>query len=114
MGRKPLVRPGHRLPDQEVGCELAVFAVPRSSRTEVAGMHGDALRIRVAAPPVEGVANEAIRRFVADSLGISISDVSVVSGATGRRKRLSVSGVDRMSAMSRLLPDPDLIVTRTS
>ena len=71
-------------------------------------MHGDALRIRVAAPPVEGAANDAIRRLVADRLGVPISDVSVVSGATGRRKRLSVSGMDHLSAMSRLLPDPDL------
>ena len=68
-------------------------------------MHGDALRVRLAAPPVEGAANDALRRFVADQLGIQISDVVVVSGATGRRKRLSVSGMDHVSAMSRLLPD---------
>ncbi|NDF38331.1 MAG: DUF167 domain-containing protein, partial [Proteobacteria bacterium] len=48
-----------------------------------------------------------LRRFVADQLGIPISDVVVVSGATGRRKRLSVSGMDHVSAMSRLLPETD-------
>jgi len=98
---------GHRPPDKSLGCELAFFAVPRSSRTEVAGMHGDALRVRLAAPPVEGAANDALRRFVADQLGIPISDVVVVSGSTGRRKRLSVSGMDHVSAMSRLLPETD-------
>jgi uncharacterized protein YggU (UPF0235/DUF167 family) len=70
-------------------------------------MHGDALRVRLAASPVEGAANDALRRFVADQLGIPLSDVVVVSGYTGRLKRLSVSGMDHVSAMSRLLPDPD-------
>ncbi len=70
-------------------------------------MHGDALRVRLAAPPVEGAANDALRRFVADQLGIPIRDVVVISGATGRRKRLSVSGMDHVSAMSRLLPETD-------
>ena len=68
-------------------------------------MHGDALRVRLAAPPVGGAANDALRRFVADQLGIPINDVVVNSGATGRRKRLSVSGMDHVSAMSRLLPE---------
>lgn len=75
-------------------------------------MYGDALRVRVATPPVEGAANEAFRRFVADRLGIPISDVAVISGGTGRRKRISVSGVDHVSAMSRLLPGSDLCETR--
>ena len=70
-------------------------------------MHGDALRVRLAAPPAEGAANDALRRFVADRLGIPISDVVVVSGASGRRTRLSVSGVDLVAAMRHLLPDTD-------
>jgi uncharacterized protein (TIGR00251 family) len=71
---------------------LAVHVQPRATRTEVAGLHGDALKIRLKAPPVDGAANEELVRFVAQRLNVSRADVEIVSGETGRAKRLRVSG----------------------
>lgn len=92
--------------DEKAGIlELKVLAVPRASRTEVKGEHDGYLRVRVAAPPVEGAANEELVRFFAKSFGIPKSDVGIVSGAASRRKTLRFAGVSRETAadiMSRL------------
>ena len=53
-------------------------------------MHGDALKIRVASPPIEGKANEELRRFLADAFGVPVRNVAVVRGETGRRKTLRI------------------------
>lgn len=71
---------------------LTVRIVPRASKTEVAGMHGDALKIRVKAPPVDGKANLALREFIADTLDVPLGAVAIVSGETGRQKILRVTG----------------------
>jgi uncharacterized protein (TIGR00251 family) len=73
------------------GWLLAVHAQPGARRSALAGLHGDALKVRVAAPPVEGRANEALVEFLADALGVPRQCVSVVKGATGRRKTLLVA-----------------------
>jgi uncharacterized protein (TIGR00251 family) len=75
---------------------------PRASRTELAGRHGDALKIRLAAPPVDGAANEALVRFLADRLDVSRSAVRLEAGATGRTKVLAVAGIGVAAAMRRL------------
>ena len=82
---------------------LIVWVQPRASRTEVAGMHGDAVKIRLAAPPVDGAANEELIRFLADMLGVPRSAVSVVSGQASRRKTIQVDGIDRPTLEKRLL-----------
>jgi uncharacterized protein len=76
---------------------------PRASRTEVAGKHGDALRIRLAAPPVDGAANEALVRFLAERLGVPRSAVRIEAGAGGRSKVVTVEGIDAATATGRLL-----------
>ena len=53
-------------------------------------MHGDALKIRVASPPVEGKANEALRRFLAEAFGVALRNVALVHGETSRRKTLRI------------------------
>ena len=77
------------------GWLLAVHAQPGAKRSALAGivpgLHGDALKVRVAAPPIEGRANEALIDFLADALGVPRQCVSVVKGATGRRKTLLVA-----------------------
>ena len=75
------------------GTILAAFVQPRAARTALAGMHGTALKIKVAAPPVNGKANEVLRRFVADSLGLPRSRVELIAGAGSRHKRLRISGM---------------------
>ena len=75
------------------GCIFRVRVLPRSRRDEVAGSHGDALKVRLTAPPVRGKANRALREFLADQLGVSTSDVEILTGHTSRQKRVRVMGV---------------------
>ena len=71
---------------------------PRARRTELAGRHGDALKVRLAAPPVDGAANEELVRFIAESLGVPRRAVRVTAGHTARRKTLEVDGVSQDAA----------------
>ena len=75
--------------------ELFVHAQPGAKRTEVAGLHGDALKVRIAAPALEDRANEALVAFFAEALGTSKRDVVLVSGERSREKRLRVSRATR-------------------
>ena len=73
------------------GCiTLTLHIQPGAKKTEVAGLYGDALKIRLAAPPVDGKANAALLGFVAERLGLSKSAVTLKSGHTSRRKVLEV------------------------
>jgi uncharacterized protein len=86
----------------EGGVRLQLHIQPRASRTEIAGVHGDALKIRLAAPPVDGAANEALVKFLAKRLGVSGSAVMVVAGASGRRKVVHVAAVAEGQVRDRL------------
>lgn len=83
-----------------------MHVVPRARRTEVTGRHGDAIRIRVAAPPVDGAANAELIRFVAERVGVARRAVTIASGAAGRRKTVTVDGVTA-AALARALLDPN-------
>lgn len=72
---------------------FTVHAQPRASRTEVAGEHGDAVKIRLAAPPVEGAANTELVLFLAKKLGVPKAAVRVMKGERGRRKLVVIEGV---------------------
>lgn len=74
---------------------LEVEVQPRASRTEVVGWREGRLRLRIAAPPVEGAANEALVAYLADRLDLPRRQVSLVAGATARLKRVRIEGVDR-------------------
>lgn len=82
---------------------IVVHVVPRAKVTEVAGRHGDAIRIRLAAPPVDGAANEELVRFLAERLGVPRSTVAIVRGATARRKTVAIDGVTTEAAVQVLL-----------
>lgn len=84
------------------GTVLTVHVQPKASRTECVGLHGEALKIRVAAPPVEGAANEELIRFVAHSLAVPASAVRIESGMSGRHKRVMIKGVTKEQVLSRL------------
>lgn len=71
---------------------LWIHAQPGAKRTEVAGVHGEALKIRVAAPALEDRANEALVEFIAERLGTVKRKVTLVSGARSREKRFEVVG----------------------
>lgn len=79
-----------------------MHVLPRSGRTEIVGLHGDALKVRVTAAPVDGRATEAARLALADALGVSAATVTVVAGERSRLKRLHVAGLDAGEAERRL------------
>lgn len=72
------------------GIRLGVQVVPNARKSEVAGIVGDAVKIRLAAQPIDGKANETLLRFIADRLGVSASSVHLTHGHTGRRKTVRV------------------------
>jgi uncharacterized protein (TIGR00251 family) len=82
---------------------LTLHVQPGARKTEVAGVHGDALKIRLAAPPVDGKANAALVEFVAQRLGLPKSAVRLVGGQTSRRKILEIEAAPP-DVEQRLLP----------
>ena len=72
---------------------LTLHIQPGAKKTEVAGEHGDALKIRLAAPPVDGKANAALLAFIAEKLGVAKGAVALKSGQTSRRKVVEVGDV---------------------
>lgn len=74
------------------GAVISVHVQPKASRTQCAGLHGHAIKIRVAAPPSDGAANEELCRFLARTCGLPLSAVEILSGASSRQKRILVKG----------------------
>ena len=81
---------------------LRLRVQPRASRNEVAGRLGHELKIRLAAPPVDGAANDALVRFLAQALGVPRASVSIVAGGSSRSKVVEVRGVEERSVQARL------------
>lgn len=79
------------------GVTLRLHIQPGAKKSEVAGLHGDALKIRLAAPPLDGKANACLVAFLADRLGIAKSAVTLISGDASRAKRVRISGVDSLA-----------------
>lgn len=77
---------------------LDIHVQPGASRTEIAGSHGDRLKIRLAARPVDGEANRALVGFLADRLRVAQRDVEIVRGHTGRAKTVRIHGAPAASA----------------
>lgn len=86
---------------------VLVHVVPRARETAVAGRHGDAIKIRIAAPPEDGAANAELVRFLAERLGVARSAVTIAAGAAGRRKTVEVAGVTGAKAVATLLRTDD-------
>ncbi len=85
-----------------VSCTLAIKAVPGAPRSEVCGWMGEAIKVKVQAPPVEGKANEALLRFLAEKLDLPPRSVSLFRGDTSRHKLVKVSGLSLEEAKRRL------------
>lgn len=71
---------------------LILHVQPGAKQTTVAGLHGEALKIRLAAPPIDGRANEALLRFIADTFKVPLRDVELQRGEQSRHKRVTVRG----------------------
>ena len=83
------------------GVRFAVRVQPRASRSEVCGVHGEALKVRLAAPPVDGAANDALVALLAHEIGVARRSVRIVSGAASRSKMVEVDGI-RSDLIERL------------
>jgi uncharacterized protein (TIGR00251 family) len=81
---------------------IDVRVIPRAKRSGLAGRRGDALLVRVQAPPLDGAANAELIDVLAEALGVTRRDVAVIAGERSRQKRVKVSGVDVATAESRL------------
>ena len=90
--------------DTPEGAVLTIHVQPKAARTEYVGIHGDALKFRVDAPPVGGAANEALRSFLVERFGLSKGAVVVRAGLASRRKQVLLTGV-LASRVREVLPD---------
>ncbi len=77
------------------GVVFNIRVIPRASRCELAGVQGDALKLRITAPPVEGAANKECVRFLSDMLGVKKSQIKIIAGHSSKNKKVSISGINR-------------------
>ncbi|MCK9990267.1 MAG: DUF167 family protein [Rugosibacter sp.] len=84
------------------GVKLRLHIQPGAKKTAVAGFHGDALKIRLHAQPVDGQANATLIAFLAQRLGVAKAAVTILSGASSRAKRVQVAGVSLATALAQL------------
>jgi uncharacterized protein len=81
---------------------IDIRVVPRARRNAIDGMRAGSYLIRLAAPPVDGAANEALIAFLAEVLDVPRRSIAIVSGQTSRDKRVRVAGIDLETAIARL------------
>jgi len=77
------------------GVVFNIRVIPRASRCELAGVQGDALKIRITAPPVDGAANKECINFLSDILGVKKSQIKIIAGHRSKNKKVSISGINR-------------------
>ena len=83
------------------GVVFKILVQPRAAKNQVAGLYGEAVKVRLTAPPVEGKANKACTAFLAKSLGVAKSAVEIVSGRTARAKTVKIACTDAERAEIR-------------
>ena len=83
------------------GITLSIYALPGSSRDEIAGVHDGKLKVKIAAKSVEGAANKALRNFLAEHFGVSKTSVTLIRGEHSRDKLISITG-DAKRLLQRL------------
>lgn len=88
--------------DTKDGAVLTIQVQPKASKSECVGLHGDALKIRIAAPPVDGKANDALIAFLAEHLKIAPSSIEIRTGSSGRQKRVLLKRRTAKDIVARL------------
>jgi uncharacterized protein (TIGR00251 family) len=89
--------------DTKDGAILTVHIQPKASTTEYVGIHGNAIKIRVAAQPVDGAANDELIRFLARTVALPLAAVHIESGTSGRHKLVRLRGVMAERVIARLM-----------
>jgi len=82
---------------------LKLRIVPNAKRDEIVGEHGDAVKIKIAAPALEGKANEAVFEFIAGKLRVHRRDITLIIGEKSRDKLIEIANLDAVQARARLL-----------
>ena len=90
------------LHEKDGGVTIKVRVQPRASRTEIIGEHAGAIKMRVAAPPVDGKANEECRRYLAKLLKVGATSVEIISGDSSRDKVIRVSNISALRVLEAL------------
>lgn len=91
-----------RLTDKDGGVTVDIVVQPRCPREGIGPVKGDRLKVSVNAPPVEGKANEAVQRVLAEAFGVARSAVTILRGETGKRKSVHIAGVSAAAAAAVL------------
>ena len=86
------------------GIQFSAYILPRSSRNEISGLRGQALKIKLTSPPVDGQANKMVVKFLSKTLQLTPSRISIVGGTTSRNKTISIEGLDEDALMTKLKP----------
>ena len=93
------------LTDTPSGAVLSLRIIPRAHKNAIQGEHGEALKIRLCAPPVDGAANAALVEFLSDHFSLPRARIQLLSGATSRNKRVLLAGCSSSSIRSILNPE---------
>lgn len=86
-----------------MSARVRLRVVPNARKSEVIGIHGDAIKVKIAAPAMDGRANEALAEFVAEKLGVARREVYLASGEKSREKVVAVEGLEEAEVRQRLL-----------
>lgn len=89
--------------DGPQGLSFKVKVQPRASRSKIAGLIGDALKLQLTSPPVDGAANDACAEFWSEVLGIAKSRVSIISGVKSRNKVIQIAGYSKAEFVEKLI-----------
>lgn len=98
----PEARTHYRWKGEEL--ELSLHIQPRASRDAIVGPHGDSLKVCITAPPVDGKANAHLLKFIAKQFGVPRGRVSLVSGESGRQKRLRIDTPKTLPPIAEIAP----------
>jgi uncharacterized protein (TIGR00251 family) len=100
-----------RIVERDGAVRVAVRVQPRASRSEIVGVHGDALKVRLAAPPVDGAANDALVALLSSAFAIPRRAVRILAGESSRSKLVEIDGVSPEAVLR--LADRGALITRS-
>lgn len=91
-----------KITESGAGVIFTVHVQPRASRTELCGVQGEELKLRLTSPPVDDAANKLCQEFLAKLLGVAKSRVAIIAGAKSRHKTIEVTGIGRDAVLALL------------